>query len=126
MPFLLVMIGGAIGSALRFGAGRVALALLGPALPWGTLFVNLAGGFAMGLLVGVMARATGGAGETLRLFAAVGVLGGFTTFSSFSLETVLMIQRGQAALALGYVLASAAGAILLLFAGLAVARMVPA
>ncbi len=126
MPFLLVMIGGAIGSGLRYGASRASLALFGPVLPWGTLFVNLAGGFAMGLLVGLMARATGGAGENVRLFAAVGVIGGFTTFSSFSLETVLMIQRGQPALALGYVLASATGAILLLFAGLAVARLVPA
>jgi CrcB protein len=126
MPLLLVMIGGAIGSALRYGAGRATLALFGPALPWGTLFVNLAGGFAMGLLVGLMARAAGGTSESVRLFAAVGVLGGFTTVSSFSLETVLMIQRGQSALALGYVLASATGAILLLFAGLAVARMAPA
>lgn len=126
MPFLLVMIGGAIGSVLRYGAGRVAFALFGPTLPWGTLFVNLVGGFAMGLLVGLLARGAGGSAESVRLFGAVGVLGGFTTFSSFSLETVLMIQRGETALALGYVLASAAGAILLLFAGLSVARMLPA
>ena len=126
MPLLLVMIGGAIGSGMRYGAGRASLALFGPGLPWGTLFVNLAGGLAMGLLVGLMARAPGGASEGVRLFGAVGVIGGFTTFSSFSLETVLMIQRGQPALALGYVLASATGAILLLFAGLAVAHLVPA
>jgi CrcB protein len=126
MPYLLVLIGGAIGSVARYGAGRASSALFGLALPWGTLFVNLFGGFAMGVLAGVLARGQAGAGEGLRLFLAVGVLGGFTTFSSFSLETVLMIQRGQTVLALGYALASAVGAISLLFAGLAVARMIPA
>ena len=126
MPLLLVMIGGALGAAARYLAGRAGLALLGPAMPWGTCFVNLTGGLFMGLLVGLLARHPSPAGEPIRLFGAVGVLGGYTTFSSFSLETVNRIQRGQAALALGYVASSAAGAILLLVAGLALVRLLPA
>ncbi len=116
----LVMAGGAVGSGLRHLFGHAALSLLGPGYPWGTLGVNLIGGLAMGLLVGVLARA--GGGEAWRLLLGVGVLGGFTTFSSFSLDMVTMIERGEAASALGYVAASVAGAAVALFAGLTIAR----
>ncbi len=121
---LLVMLGGAIGAGTRHLAGLASLRWTGPGFPWGTLAVNLAGGLLIGLLVGWFARA--GANETLRLFAAVGVLGGFTTFSAFSLETFLMIERGQLGMAMAYVAASVIGSILLLFAGLLALRALPA
>ncbi|HEX8660733.1 MAG TPA: CrcB family protein, partial [Brevundimonas sp.] len=89
--------------------------------PWATITANVAGGLLMGLLAGWLAF-RGGAGESLRLFAAVGVLGGFTTFSAFSLETALMIERREFALAGGYVAASVALSVLALFIGLMVAR----
>ncbi len=121
MPnLLLVMLGGALGAGARHLAGLGALRWTGPGFPWGTLFVNLAGGLAIGLLAGWLAR-TGGS-EATRLFFAVGVLGGFTTFSAFSLETFLMIERGQFAPAALYVAASVIGSIVLLFAGLAAIR----
>jgi CrcB protein len=121
MPnLLLVMLGGAIGAGARHLIGAAALARLGPGFPWGTLFVNLAGGLLIGLLAGWFARA--GANEQMRLFAAVGLLGGFTTFSAFSLETFLMIERGQAGAAAFYVGASVVGSVALLFLGLLAMR----
>jgi CrcB protein len=121
MPnLLLVMLGGAIGAGLRHLAGGVALARLGPGFPWGTLFVNLAGGLLIGLLAGWFVRA--GANEPMRLFLAVGVLGGFTTFSAFSLETFLMIERGQLGVAAAYAGTSVFGSVALLFAGLWLTR----
>ncbi|MDF0546133.1 fluoride efflux transporter CrcB [Sphingobium sp. H39-3-25] len=118
---LLVMAGGAVGAALRYHLGRIAPPLLGTALPWATLIANVAGGFAMGVLAGALARFNLG-GEQMRLLLAVGVLGGFTTFSAFSLETVLMIERGQPGLAIGYVLLSVLGALGALALGLAAIR----
>jgi len=118
----LVMLGGAIGAGARHLTGRAALALWGPGFPWGTLIVNLLGGMLMGLLAGwLAARASGD--EALRYLLGVGVLGGYTTFSAFSLETATMLQRGDYAVALLYILASAAGSILTLFAGLQIARV---
>jgi len=122
MNFLFVMAGGAIGSAARYGVGKLTLASLGPNYPWGTLAVNLIGGFLMGVLAGILAR-TGGSEHT-RLLLGVGVLGGFTTFSAFSLDTVLMIERGQLGIALAYALISVIGSILALFAGLHLIRAV--
>lgn len=115
------MAGGAIGSALRWQAGRIALERLGPAFPWGTWGVNLVGGFLAGLAAGLLMR-QGAAGEPLRMFFIVGLLGGFTTFSSFSLEAGFMIQRGQLGAAAAYAVSSLAGSLLLMFAGLWVAR----
>lgn len=117
---LLVMTGGAAGAGARHLVGRWTLHAFGPGYPWGTLAVNVAGGLLMGLLVGTLAR-TGG-GEGARLLLGVGVLGGFTTFSAFSLEAAHMIERGALASALGYVAASVVGAIAALFAGLALTR----
>jgi CrcB protein len=116
----LVMIGGALGAAARYLVGRSALAALGEAYPWGTLGVNLLGSLLMGLLAGVLAR--GAAGEPARLLLGVGVLGGFTTFSAFSLELATMVERGALATALGYALLSVIGGVLALFAGLGLAR----
>lgn len=125
MPaLLLVMMGGAIGSGLRHLVGRLALAHWGPGFPWGTLAVNLIGGACMGLLAGVLTRAGMGTAEPARLLLGVGVLGGFTTFSAFSLDTVLMLQRGEAGLAVAYVLASVCGALAALFLGLQAARVI--
>ncbi|MDR6851633.1 CrcB protein [Sphingomonas sp. BE123] len=121
----LVMLGGAVGAGARHLVGRAALALWGPGFPVGTLAVNVFGGLAMGLLAGWLAtRASGD--EALRYLLGVGVLGGFTTFSAFSLETALMIERGELMTALFYILASVALSIGALFAGLQVSRMVAA
>ena len=123
MSLLYVMLGGAFGSGARYLTGRATLSLFGPDFPYGTLAVNLIGGLLMGALVGALARAANG-GETWRLLLGVGVLGGFTTFSSFSLDAVTMIERGQMGIALGYVLVSVIGSIAALFAGLALTRTV--
>jgi len=121
MPnLLLVMLGGAIGSGARHLVGRATLAWLGPNYPWGTLSVNVIGGMAMGLLVGTLSR-TGGS-EPARLLLAVGVLGGFTTFSAFSLDSMAMIERGQMLAAIGYILASVVGSIAALAIGLSLTR----
>lgn len=123
----LVMGGGAVGAALRYQLGRFAGQIApGAAWPWGTFAANLIGGFAMGLLAGWLARGGQGAGEPLRLLLGVGLLGGFTTFSAFSLETMLMIERGQGMLALGYALASVIGAVAALALGLTLVRSVAA
>lgn len=114
------MAGGAIGAGLRYLAGGVALRMAGDGFPWGTLGVNVAGSLAMGLLVALLPRF--GGDEGARLFLGVGVLGGFTTFSAFSLETVLLIERGQPGLAAAYVLASVMVSVGALFAGLALTR----
>jgi CrcB protein len=101
MNFLLVALGGAIGSAARYGVGYAAARWFGLAFPWGTLTVNIVGGLAMG----VLAARTGPEQESMRLLIGVGALGGFTTFSAFSLETVRLLEHhpGQAML---YVAAS--------------------
>ncbi|RYY23083.1 MAG: fluoride efflux transporter CrcB [Sphingomonadales bacterium] len=118
MPsLLLVMLGGAFGSGARFLIGRLVLA------PWGTLTVNLVGGLLMGLLVGALARPDQG-GEQWRLLLGVGALGGFTTFSAFSLDTIQMIERGDWGIALGYVAASVIGSVAALAIGLNAARAV--
>ncbi|MBN8839357.1 MAG: fluoride efflux transporter CrcB [Sphingomonadales bacterium] len=119
---LIVMLGGAFGSGARHLTGRVMLGWLGPNWPWGTLTVNLVGGLLMGLLVGSLARFSTGGGEGWRLLLGVGVLGGYTTFSSFSLEVVTMIERGLWTGAFGYVLLSVTGAVVALFAGLMTMR----
>lgn len=119
---LLVALGGALGAALRHGANHAALRLFGPGFPWGTLFVNVAGSFVMGVLVVCLARRLGG-GPEWRLFLATGLLGGFTTFSAFSLDVAALWERGAAA-ALGYAGASVVLSVLALFAGLALARLV--
>ena len=120
---LLVAIGGALGSMARYGVGLGAARLFpASAWPWGTLTVNVVGGLAMGLLVGWMGLRAGSGQETVRVFAAVGVLGGFTTFSAFSLETALMIERREYGLAGAYVLLSVVLAVAALMAGLMLAR----
>jgi len=116
---LIVAAGGALGAVARYGVGRV---LPATGWPWPTLTANVVGGLLMGLLAGWLAFRGGAQGETIRLFAAVGLLGGFTTFSAFSLETALMIEKRQFALASGYVAASVGLSVAALFLGLMIAR----
>jgi CrcB protein len=122
-PLILVMVGGAIGAGFRYHLSYWMLRLLGPGLPWGTWLANLSGGFLMGVLAGALVKMTNG-GEPLRLLLGVGILGGFTTFSSFSLETINMLGRGDYALAGAYVMSSVAGSLLALLGGLALVRVV--
>ncbi|MDE2561480.1 MAG: fluoride efflux transporter CrcB [Sphingomonadales bacterium] len=120
---LIVAVGGSIGAAARYNAGRFVGHLVGvnAAFPWPTLTVNVVGSLLMGLLTGWLAR-HGDPGETWRLLLGVGVLGGFTTFSSFSLELVLLVERGQPSLAAIYAAVSVAAGIAGLFLGLMVMR----
>ena len=107
----------------RYGVGLAAARLFpGAAWPYGTMTVNIVGGLVMGMVVGWLAARGGASQESVRVFAAVGVLGGFTTFSAFSLETALMIERRQMGLAAAYVGVSVVIAIAALFLGLMIAR----
>lgn len=116
----IVMAGGAIGAGLRHLFGRWTLTTFGADYPWGTLGVNLIGGLAMGLLVGLLARS--GGNEQVRLALGVGVLGGFTTFSTYSLEAALMLERRDYGLAAAYIVGSVVLAVVALFIGMVVAR----
>jgi len=122
----LVALGGGAGAVLRYQAGRGLTALLGPAavtaFPWATLLVNVTGSLAMGLLAGWLARHGSGA-ETWRLLIGTGLLGGFTTFSAFSLELMLLIERGQAAAALSYAAVSVLAGLTGLYLGLIAMRL---
>jgi fluoride exporter len=121
-PLILVMAGGAVGAGFRYHIGMVALRNMGPGFPWGTWVVNLVGGLMMGVLAGTIARWTDIDTDPLRLFAGVGILGGFTTFSAFSLEVVNMLTRGETTMAAAYAVSSVAGSVLLLFVGLILTR----
>ena len=114
---LAVAIGGGLGAWLRFVAGRLIPA---GSFPFATLTINIIGSFAMGLLAAWLARQ--GGNESVRLLLGVGVLGGFTTFSAFSLEVVTLAQRGAMTAAALYVAASLAGGIIGLIAGMALIR----
>lgn len=119
----LVALGGALGASARYGAGLAALRLFGPGFPAGTLTVNIAGSLAMGLFAGYLALRHAET-EGLRLFIATGFLGGFTTFSAFSLDAVALWERGDTLLSAIYVLASVTASILALFTGIILARAV--
>jgi fluoride exporter len=124
MPSLfLVMIGGAAGAGLRWEFGRLALARLGPGFPWGTLGVNLIGGLLMGILAGTLIG-QGSPDRPLWLLLAVGLLGGFTTFSAFSFDLFAMVERGRLGTAALYAGASVLGSLLLLAFGWWAARSV--
>ena len=117
MTYIMVFLGAGIGGALRHGVNAAALRLGLTAFPYATLFINVAGSLAMGLIAGWFAL-RGETSPLWRLFLTTGVLGGFTTFSAFSLETVLLWERGEAGAALAYVAASVITALASLVAGL--------
>lgn len=119
---LLVASGGAIGSVARYLVGVLMTRAFGVNYPYGTLTVNVVGGFLIGLFIGIMARRLEGSMD-LRLFVAVGIMGGFTTFSSFSLDVAVLWERGELSTALIYVLASVILSIAALFFGLWLARL---
>ncbi len=119
-PLLLVMAGGAVGAGARFLFGLAAAGAMGTAFPWGTWGVNLIGGFLMGLLVALIPDSS----NTWRLFLGVGVLGGFTTFSAFSLELFDMVARGEAVLGAAYAVSSVAGSVIALLVGVSLGKVV--
>lgn len=120
--YLLVGLGGAIGSIARYGSGVLVGRLWTSSFPLATMLINIAGSLLMGLFIGFLARTTPAWQNDARLFVAVGVLGGFTTLSSFSLDTVFLLERGEVAQAALYVGASVAISIVALFVGLLIMR----
>ncbi|MBO9424933.1 fluoride efflux transporter CrcB [Labrenzia sp. R4_1] len=120
---LLVMIGGGLGAGGRHLVSMATLRLFGPGFPVGTLAVNVIGSLAMGLFVGWLVKHEAAHLQPLRYFLATGLLGGFTTFSAFSLDTSVLWERGDTMLALIYVVGSVVLSILAVFAGLAVMRI---
>jgi fluoride exporter len=121
-PYLLVAIGGALGSMARYGSGVLVGRMWGASFPLGTLLINIAGSLAMGLFIGFLARTTPSWQADARLFVAVGVLGGFTTFSSFSLDAIAMIERGEWAQASLYIVGSVLIGLIGLYVGLLIFR----
>lgn len=120
--FLLVGLGGAIGSIARYGTGVLVGRLWSTSFPLATMLVNITGSLIMGLFIGYLARTTPAWQADARLFVAVGILGGFTTLSSFSLDTVVLIERGEITQAAFYVLGSIVISVLALFGGLLIMR----
>jgi fluoride exporter len=125
MQAFLVFLGGGLGAVARWAFGMTAARWLGTAWPWGTFGVNVLGSFVMGIVMATLMRGgamTGGA-ENWRLFLATGILGGFTTFSAFSLESARLIETGQWGQAGLYGLTSVVVSIAALFAGMALGRL---
>jgi CrcB protein len=124
LNLLLVALGGALGSVARYVLNDRARALLGAGWPSGIFTVNVLGGFLMGCVVGYLAQRGGADQERWRILLGVGVLGGFTTFSAFSLDVALMVERRAYDMAAAYSLASVVLSVLALFAGLTLMRRV--
>jgi CrcB protein len=122
---VLVFLGGGIGSALRHGVNLLCVRLFGLNFPWGTFAVNLIGSFVIGWLAAYFAfRAGAGFTQPARLFLITGILGGFTTFSSFSLDFAMLFERGATAPAIFYVLGSVGISLIAIFLGLYVGRAI--
>lgn len=121
LHLLLVAFGGAAGSVARFLVGQWSLRQFGPAFPWGTLVVNVAGSLAIGFLVELVARRLNASAE-MRLFLVTGFLGGFTTFSAFSLDALALFERGATGTAMAYVAASVLVSLAAVAGGLALGR----
>ncbi|HVV45428.1 MAG TPA: fluoride efflux transporter CrcB [Bryobacteraceae bacterium] len=119
LAFILVFLGGGLGSMLRHAVNE--RGLWGVDYPWNTVFVNIAGSLLMGLIAGWFAL-RGHGGQMSRLFLTTGVLGGFTTFSTFSLDASLLLERGQTWGGLAYIVGSVGAGMVALFAGLAIMR----
>lgn len=124
-PFdvLAVFVGGGLGSLARYLTGLVFLQRFGPGFPYGTLAINLAGCFLIGIIAELAQTRSFGIGSSARLFLVVGVLGGFTTFSTFAYDAVTLAGEALSIPAIVYVLASVAGGIIAAFAGIVVVRL---
>lgn len=120
--FLLVGVGGAVGSMARYGLAMAIGRLWPTTFPLAVLLINILGSVAMGVFVGLMARLLPAWQEEARLLVAVGLLGGFTTFSSFSLDTIVLIERGELANAALYVALSVVVCLAGLYLGLLISR----
>ncbi|WNV12197.1 fluoride efflux transporter CrcB [Tardiphaga sp. 709] len=121
MNYVLVFVGGGLGATLRYVINMTCARCMGMAFPWGTFIINVTGSAVMGLIAGYLAF-KGEASQPWRLFLMTGILGGYTTFSAFSLDTAVLCERGELGLALAYVLGSVVLSIAGLFAGLALVR----
>lgn len=121
MLYLIVFLGAGIGGALRHGVNIAATRMFGFGFPYGTLIVNVVGSFAMGLFAGFFAYRSG-IPQHVRLFLTTGILGGFTTFSTFSLDAAVLIERYSFLMAAGYIVGSVSAGLAALFFGLAVFR----
>ena len=121
--FLFVALGGAIGASCRYGIGVAAAHFGSGQFPWGTFTVNVVGSFVLGVLVALMNFSWSPSAE-MRAFLVVGVLGGFTTFSAYSLEVVLLMERDRLQLAVVYMLGLVALSVAGLFAGMRLIRMI--
>jgi CrcB protein len=121
MNYVLVFVGGGLGATLRHVINMTCARCMGAAFPWGTFIINITGSTVMGLIAGYLAY-KGEASQPWRLFLMTGILGGYTTFSAFSLDTAVLYERGELGLALVYVLGSVVLSIAGLFAGLALVR----
>ncbi len=123
LAIFLVFLGGGIGAAMRHGVNVASADWFGTGFPWGTMIVNVVGSFIIGALAAYFAfRGDAMWTQPLRLFLATGILGGFTTFSAFSLDFALMFERGEIGQGVAYVLASVALSLAAIFAGLCVVR----
>ncbi|WP_420134538.1 fluoride efflux transporter CrcB [Rhodopseudomonas sp.] len=123
MVYLLVFLGGGLGTMLRHLVNTVSARMFGTAFPYHTFFINVSGSFIMGLIAGYFAFKAGSP-QSVRLFLMTGILGGYTTFSAFSLDAALLYERGAVGLAFLYVLGSVSLAIAGLFAGMALIRAI--
>ena len=121
MNYLLVFVGGGLGASLRHAVNMLCARCIGTGFPYGTFIINITGSTVMGLIAGYLAF-KGEASQHWRLFLMTGMLGGYTTFSAFSLDAVLLYERGEIGLALFYVIGSVVFSIAGLFAGLALMR----
>lgn len=121
LQILLVALGGAVGSVCRYVVGVGALRLMGPSFPWGTLAVNVAGSFAIGILAELIVARFGASAE-LRLLLITGFLGGFTTFSAFALDAVTLFERGASLAAATYLILSIGASIAAAIAGIGLMR----
>ena len=122
-PYLIVFVGAGIGGALRHGVNLLAARLVGTDFPYGTLAINAVGSFAMAMIVAFLAFKSD-LPQEVRLFLTTGLMGGFTTFSAFSLETVLLYERGALGAAALYVILSVVLSVGALFVGLALGRTI--
>jgi CrcB protein len=119
--YLLVFVGGGLGATLRHLINVTCARFMGTGFPWGTFIINITGSTVMGLIAGYLAF-KGEASQPWRLFVMTGVLGGYTTFSAYSLDAALLYERGELTLAAAYVIGSVVLSIAGLFGGLALVR----